>query len=358
MDWARCFTPGREEDLFPPLPTTSLKKFTYKKLRKATGKFNAGNRIGEDTYKGTLRRGLHINPPVADRDAPKTMEVIVRNLSRGLQPGDLPKCLNEIKKLEKISNPNLVHLVGYCAEPDRRRENRAYCFLVFDLVKNGSAHDRLLDYENPHKPLAWERRIRIAIQTGLAIEHLHEHGVMYRTFGSRCVLLDEELNVKLSYAVFPKLNVYKTIADLHKEADPTLTPESITMFLSRAPELFTSYSTTKENDVWGFGIFLCELLMGKPLSSAPDQETPVLDVLMKCFSDRSIMETSMDPRLIRGEQRFYDPATVLKMVTIAGMCLQKRPEARPSMKQINKLLDKISESKVEYGDEELESFDH
>ncbi|XP_019163560.1 PREDICTED: probable receptor-like protein kinase At3g55450 [Ipomoea nil] len=354
MDWARCFSPGRQEDSFPPLPTTSLKKFTYKKLRKSTGKFNAANRIGEDTYKGTLRRRIHhLTHPVPD--APKTTEIIVRNLSRGLLPGDLPKCLHEIKKLETISHPNLVPLLGYCAEP--RREDRAYCFLVFDVVKNGSAHDRLLDYDNPHKPISWERRIRIAIQTGLAMEHLHENGVMYRTFGSRRVLLDSELNVKLSYAVFPKLNVYKTIADLHKD-DPNLTPETVTMFLSRAPELFTSYSTTKENDVYGFGVFLCELLMGKPLSSEPDPETPVLDLLMKCFSDRNIMETSMDPRLTRGEQRFYDPGTVLKMVTIAGMCLQKRPEARPSMKQINKLLDKISESKVEYGNEDLESFDH
>lgn len=353
MDWARCFSPGREQNPFPPLPTTSLKKFTYKKLRKATNKFNAGNKIGEDTYKGTLRRK---NNHSGDRESSKTMDVILRNLSRGLQPCDLPKCLNEIKKLEKVSHPNVVQLVGYCAEPDRRRENRAYCFLVFDFVKNGSAHDRLLEYENRLKPMAWERRIRIALETGRALEHLHENGVMYRTFGSRCVLLNEELNVMLSYSVFPKLNVYKTIEELHKEK-PTLTADVVTMFLSRAPELFTSYSTTKENDVWGFGVFLCELLMGKPLS-APNQECQVLEVLMKCFSDRNSVEKSMDPRLSKGEQRFYDPATVLKMVTIAGMCLQKRPEARPSMKQINKLLDKISESKVEYSDEELECFDH
>ncbi|CAH9073980.1 unnamed protein product [Cuscuta epithymum] len=385
MDWARCFSPGGREErrrrvVIPPLPTTTLKKFTYKKLRKATNKFNMSNKIGEDTYKGILRSpSAGADRPAASSSKKTTtpmIGVVVRNLSRGLLLSDLPKCLTEIKKLEKVSHPNLIPLLGYCAEPDdarRRRGNphrRAYCFLVFNLLvlKNGSAHDRLIQYKTPppYKPIAWERRITMALQTGLALEHLHENGIMYRVFGSKSVLLDEEFNVRLSYSVFPKLNAYKTVSELERETLKTTPDDDIlAMFLCRAPELYTSYSTTKENDVWGFGMFLCELLMGKPLISFPNHQecSGVLEVLMKSFSDRNSLQMNMDPRLSKGggggEQRFYyDPATVLKIVTIAGMCFQKRPEARPSMKQINKLLDKISESRVDYRDGELDWFDH
>ncbi|VFQ66776.1 unnamed protein product [Cuscuta campestris] len=347
----------------PPLPTTSLKKFTYKKIRKATNKFNAANKIGEDTYKGTLRRRRAPNPNPDRRHEPKkTVRVVVRNLGRrGLLLADLPKCLSEIKKLETLSHPNLVPLLGYCAEPDGRRRHRAHCFLVFDLVENGSARDRLVAPDPPrHKPVAWERRMKIALQAGRALEHLHERGVTYRAFRSSAVLLDAGLDVRLAYSVFPKLNAYKTASELAAEASP----DAAEMLLARAPELHTSYSTTKENDVWGFGTFLCETLMGKPLlpsgrddGGGRDEERGVLGALMERFSDRRRLEENMDPRL----RSYYDAATVLKIVTIAGMCFQKRPEARPSMKQINKLLDKICDdesNKVEYRDGDFLYFDH
>lgn len=68
-----------------------------------------------------------------------------------------------------VKHPNLVKLVGYCAEDDERGMQR---LLVYELMRNRSLEDHLLVRVSP--PLSWLARLRIAQDAARGLAYLHE----------------------------------------------------------------------------------------------------------------------------------------------------------------------------------------
>ena len=68
-----------------------------------------------------------------------------------------------------IKHPNLVKLVGYCAEDDERGIQR---LLVYELMKNKSLEDHLMD--RVPSPLPWMTRLKIARDAARGLAYLHE----------------------------------------------------------------------------------------------------------------------------------------------------------------------------------------
>lgn len=77
--------------------------------------------------------------------------------------------INEVNFLGVVKHPNLVKLVGYCAEDDERGIQR---LLVYELMCNKSLEDHLL--ARMPSPLPWMTRLKIAQDSARGLAYLHE----------------------------------------------------------------------------------------------------------------------------------------------------------------------------------------
>ena len=103
--------------------------------------------------------------------------MITRNHPRisRLHIESLPSCLQghkewvtEVNFLGFAEHPNLVKLVGYCADDDERGIQR---LLVYEFLANGSVLDHLSSRETT---LSWAMRLRIAGDAARGLTYLHE----------------------------------------------------------------------------------------------------------------------------------------------------------------------------------------
>jgi hypothetical protein len=133
------------------LDRSSLKRFSYEEIDKATGSFAGENMLGEGGF-GRVYRG------VIDHT-----EVAVKLLNEeDLQGKD--QFQREIEVHCRIRHPHVAMLLGTCIE-------RRLC-LVYDLMPNGSLEDRLLR-AGGSAALTWQTRIRIATEVAVALLYLH-----------------------------------------------------------------------------------------------------------------------------------------------------------------------------------------
>lgn len=77
--------------------------------------------------------------------------------------------INEVSFLGVVKHPNLVKLVGYCAEDDERGIQR---LLVYELMCNKSLEDHLLS--RIQSPIPWITRLKIAQDAARGLAYLHE----------------------------------------------------------------------------------------------------------------------------------------------------------------------------------------
>lgn len=68
-----------------------------------------------------------------------------------------------------VEHPNLVKLVGYCAEDDERGIQR---LLVYEYMPNGSVEDHLCSRSGA--PLSWTMRLKVAQDAARGLTYLHE----------------------------------------------------------------------------------------------------------------------------------------------------------------------------------------
>lgn len=78
--------------------------------------------------------------------------------------------ITEVNFLGVVKHPNLVKLVGYCAEDDERGIQR---LLVYELMPNKSLEEHLLA-RTPASPLSWPTRLKIAQDAARGLAYLHE----------------------------------------------------------------------------------------------------------------------------------------------------------------------------------------
>ncbi|KAK0599068.1 hypothetical protein LWI29_002034 [Acer saccharum] len=131
--------------------------------------------------------------------------------------------------------------------------------LVFEsLVKYGILKDHILSHREPHlESLSWRQRLKISMEIANAFAYLHvgfPRPIVYSKMSSSIILLDEHLVPKLidfSYAeCIPDGETHIKGAQFREYVGYT------------APELCRGVLNEK-CDVYGFGIFLLEILTGQ-----------------------------------------------------------------------------------------------
>ncbi|XP_062160951.1 probable serine/threonine-protein kinase PBL23 isoform X2 [Alnus glutinosa] len=220
--------------------------------------------------------------------------------------------------LSLVHHPNLVNLIGYCAEGDQR-------ILVYEFMANGSLENHLLDLPPDHKePLDWYTRMRIAEGAAKGLEYLHDFAnppVIYRDFKASNILLDEEFNPKLSDFGLAKIG-------------PTGGKDHVSTRVMGtygycAPEYASTGQLTTKSDVYSFGVVFLELITGRRAidTSRHTEEQNLITWAQPLFKDRKKFTLMADP-LLRGE---YPVKGLYQALAVAAMCIQEEAGTRPLM---------------------------
>ncbi|KHM99460.1 G-type lectin S-receptor-like serine/threonine-protein kinase [Glycine soja] len=247
---------------------------------------------------------------------------------------------------------NLVRLWGFCAEKGQR-------ILVYEHIPGGSLDKYLFRVNkshnnnhlkeqssslNPNTPqqerhvLDWSMRYRIALGMARAIAYLHEECLEWVL---HCDIKPE--NILLGDDFCPKISDFG-LAKLRKKED------MVTMSRRRgtpgymAPEWITADPITSKADVYSFGMVLLELVSG--IRNFEIQGSVVRSeewyfpgwAFDKMFKEMRVEE------ILDGQIRdAYDSRAhfemVNRMVKTAMWCLQDRPELRPTMGKVAKMLE-------------------
>lgn len=141
----------------------NLTQFRFAELKSATRNFSRSLIIGEGGFGCVYRAQLILTEKKIVVDA------AVKQLgTRGLQGHK--EWITEVNVLGFVNHPNLVKLIGYCAEDDERGIQR---LLVYEYMPNRSLQHHL-STTLIQTPIPWSIRLRIAQDAARGLAYLHE----------------------------------------------------------------------------------------------------------------------------------------------------------------------------------------
>ncbi|EEF47418.1 serine/threonine-protein kinase PBS1 [Ricinus communis] len=310
-DRLRSRSNGRSKRELPspkdgPVPGVNIaaQTFTFRELAAATKNFRQESFIGEGGF-GRVYKGL----------LETTGQVVaVKQLDRNGLQGNR-EFLVEVLMLSLLHHPNLVNLIGYCADGDQR-------LLVYEFMPLGSLEDHLHDLPPAKEPLDWNTRMRIAAGAAKGLEYLHDKAnppVIYRDFKSSNILLDEGFHPKLSDFGLAKLGPTGDKSHVSTRVMGT--------YGYCAPEYAMTGQLTVKSDVYSFGVVFLELITGRKAidSTRPHGEQNLVTWARPLFNDRRKFSKLADPQL----QGRYPMRGLYQALAVASMCIQEQAAARP-----------------------------
>ncbi|CAH2042358.1 unnamed protein product [Thlaspi arvense] len=372
---------------------TNLRIFTYSELKTATKNFNRTAKLGEGGF-GCVYQGI-----IKSYEEPEIkLDVAVKKLaSRGVQAGReqlkvLRRChgtpflcnssegrelflghkewVTEVNVLGVVEHPNLVKLVGYCAEDDERGIQR---LLVYEYMPNKSVEDHLSFKSETTLP--WAMRLKIAQDAARGLSFLHEgmdFQIIFRDFKSSNILLDEQWNAKLSDFGLARLGpteglTHVSTAMTFKLRYLNLTSRATTSKHQAvdlavvgtmgyaAPEYVQTGRLTFKSDVWSYGVFLYELITGRrPLErNRPKNEQKLLEWVKPHLTDWKKFRQILDPRLEWNDSF----RSARKLAIVANKCLVRHAKSRPKMSEVVEMLNCIVEAPEEVSGSQAPSRD-
>ncbi|KAJ8443749.1 hypothetical protein Cgig2_029654 [Carnegiea gigantea] len=270
--------------------------FTYSELCEATKNFALQNLIGEGGFGRVYKGYIHDLHQV----------VAVKQLDRNGFQGNR-EFLVEVLMLSLLHHPNLVNLVGYCAEGQQR-------LLVYEYMANGSLEDHLLDLPPQKTALDWTIRMKIAEGAARGLEYLHETAnppVIYRDFKASNILLDENFQPKLSDFGLAKLG---------PTGDQThVLTRVMGTYGYCAPEYAATGHLTVKSDVYSFGVVLLEIITGRRVLDMTrlSEEQNLIRWAQPLFRDKSRFHLMADPKL----EGKYPTKALYQALAVAAMFL-------------------------------------
>ncbi|KAL7145429.1 hypothetical protein ABFS83_07G083600 [Erythranthe nasuta] len=234
--------------------------FSLDELKIATDNFSDRNILSKDgfnmSYKGRLANGVLV--------AIKRYKLL-----QDISPADLQRCKTEVETMSMVNvHPNLLPLIGVCVT---QQEN----LLVYPYMANGSVASCLRDRPESQPPLDWSVRKRIALGAARGLAYLHdgcEQKIIHRDVKAANIYLNEDFEAIIGNFEFA----------VHMDHGVTHVEDAIRGTSGHiAPEYLMKGTVSEKSDVYGYGIFLLELITGQRAFDlgrlANDEDVMLLD---------------------------------------------------------------------------------
>lgn len=305
---------GLDNGLSSITENSTLVKFTFDEIKKATRNFSRENIIGKGGY-GNVYKG----------ELPDGTEIAVKRFKNCSATGDA-SFSHEVEVIASVRHVNLVALRGYCTATTSFEGHQR--IIVCDLVKNGSLYDHLFGSQG--RKLTWPMRQKIALGTARGLAYLHygaQPAIIHRDIKASNILLDDRFEAKVADFGLAKF-----------------TPEGMTHLSTRvagtmgyvAPEYALYGQLTERSDVYSFGVLLLELLSGRKALQMEAESQPLLvtDWAWSLVREGRVLDVIED-----GMPEPAVPEVLEKYVLVAVLCSHPVLYARPTMDQVLKMLE-------------------
>lgn len=306
------------------LEKPNLRVFSFAELKSATRGFRPETVLGEGGFGRVYRGYLDEKIVVPSRSGSKITVAIKKLNSESMQ--GFEEWQSEVNFLGRLSHPNLVKLLGYCWEDEE-------LLLVYEYLSKGSLENHLFRRISSMEPLSWERRVSIilGVAKGLAFLHTSDKQVIYRDFKAANILLDAHYNAKLSDFGLAKLGP--------SGGNSHVTTRVMGTYGYAAPEYVATGHLYVNSDVYGFGVVLLEILTGlRALDlNRPNGQQNLVEWAKPCLSNKRRLRTIMDARL----EGHYSLKAAFELAQLTLKCLVSDPKARPCMKDVVEVLEKV-----------------
>ncbi|KAA8538827.1 hypothetical protein F0562_025519 [Nyssa sinensis] len=251
--------------------------------------------------------------------------------------------LSEMNTLGSVKHRNLVPLMGFCMAKRER-------LLVYKFMSNGSLYDQLHPVESEgKKSMEWPVRLRIGIGAASGLAWLHHScnpRIIHRNISSKCIVLDEDFEAKLSDFGLARL---MNPIDTHLS---TFVNGEFGDLGYVAPEYPRTLVATPKGDVYSFGTVLLELITGERathVANAPKSFKGSLGEWMVQLSSKCAMESAIDKSLVG---KGFD-GELNQFLRVACNCVSPNPKERPTMFEVYQLLRAIGERYHFTSDDEI-----
>ncbi|XP_065638280.1 putative leucine-rich repeat receptor-like serine/threonine-protein kinase At2g19230 [Quercus suber] len=222
----------------------------------------------------------------------------------------------EAQLLMIVHHRNLVSLVGYCDEGEKKA-------LIYEFMANGNLHQHLLVTNT--NVLTWNERLYIAVDAAHGLEYLHngcKPPIIHRDLKPSKILLNKHMQTKI--ADFGLSRAFATENDSHVSTCPAGTLGYLD------PAFQASGNFNKKSDVYSFGIILFELITGRTaIVRGPVKNSHILDWVNPLI-ERGDVQNIVDPRL-EGE---FNTSFAWKAIEIAMSCTPSYAIQRPDMSHV------------------------
>uniref|UniRef100_A0A7N2LUU2 non-specific serine/threonine protein kinase n=2 Tax=Quercus lobata TaxID=97700 RepID=A0A7N2LUU2_QUELO len=298
---------GERDDLELPL-------FDMATIEAATNSFSAANKIGAGgfglVYKGELLSGQEI-----------AVKRLAENSGQGLQ-----EFKNEVILISQLQHRNLVKLLGCCIQGEER-------MLIYEYMPNRSLDSLIFD-EARRRSLNWQKRLDIVIGIARGLLYLHRDSrlrVIHRDLKVSNILLDSEMN--------PKISDFGMARIFGGNQTESKTKRVVGTYGYMSPEYAIDGLFSFKSDVFSFGVILLEMLSGKKnrLFFHPDHKLNLLGHAWKLWQEGNALDL-MDVLL----ENQFPASEALRYIQVGLLCVQQRPEERPTMPSVLLMLDSES----------------
>ncbi|XP_038987882.1 probable receptor-like protein kinase At1g49730 [Phoenix dactylifera] len=286
-------------------PSPVFQRFNYSEIKKATENFSTV--IGKGGF-GTVYKAKFSDGSV----------VAVKRMNKVSKQGE-DEFSREMELLSRLHHRHLVALKGFCVERNER-------FLVYEYMENGSLKDHL--HSPKRNPLSWKTRVQIAIDVANALEYLHfycDPPLCHRDIKSSNILLDENFVAKVADFGLAHASRYGAISFEPVNTDIRGTPGYMD------PEYVVTQELTEKSDIYSYGVLLLELVTGR-------RAIQDCNNLVK-WSQKFMTNDSKLPELVDHViGNSFDFEQLQLIVGIVQWCTQREGRARPSIKQVLRIL--------------------
>ncbi|XP_039689863.1 receptor-like kinase TMK4 [Medicago truncatula] len=299
------------EDFIKRYNLSVPKRFSYADVKRFTNSFR--DKLGQGgygvVYKASLPDGRH---------------VAVKVISECKGNGE--EFINEVASITKTSHMNVVSLLGFCYEKNKRA-------LIYEFMSNGSL-DKFIyksGFPNAICDLDWNTLFQIVIGIARGLEYLHQgciSRILHLDIKPQNILLDEDFCPKISDFGLAK------ICQKKESVVSMLGTRGTIGYIS--PEVFSRAfgAVSSKSDVYSYGMLILEMTGGKK-----NYDTGGSHTTEAYFPDWIFKDLEQGNSLLNSLAISEEENDMLKKITMVALwCIQTNPSDRPSMSKVIEML--------------------